>query len=200
MVYTYDDAVCEDLKQSFNPDNVENPVVKVIDPENIVSLAAQIKEDNISFPIVALSRDDPEIDRQRMNFTRLHFGSSVVFDNDTNEYYNEKIIPISLSYKITVLTTNTVDMDEIIRELMFKYTDMYYLTLTIPYESKRKIRFGIILEDIIERKSASGEYISQGQLYQSILSLRCEGAVLVEYTPVKLRNTGYEIETVNGSD
>lgn len=200
MLYKYDNTICDDLRDSFNQDILDGPVVKVIEPENIVSLAAQIQEDKISFPVVALSRDDPEIDRARMNFTRLHQGVSTVFDAEKNEYYNEKVIPISLRYRLTVLTTSTADMDEIIRELMFKYTDMYYLTLTIPYESKRKIRFGIVLEDSIQPSSSSGDYLQSGKLYQTIITLRCEGAVMVEYTPVKLRNTKYEIEASKGSD
>ena len=94
MLYKYDNSICDDLRDSFNQDILDGPVVKVIEPENIVSLAAQIQEDKISFPVVALSRDDPEIDRARMNFTRLHQGVSTVFDAEKNEYYNEKVIPI----------------------------------------------------------------------------------------------------------
>lgn len=196
MIYKYDDAICDDLRASFNSPDGSEPVVKVIHPDNILSVAAQIQDDKISFPIVAISRDDDiNIDTVRRNFTRLHTGVPVCFDKEKNLFYNEKIIPIQLSYKLTVLTTNTADMDELVRELLFKYTDMYYLTFTVPYESKRKIRFGVIVDDsTIQGESTSGDYLSQGKLYQKIISLRVEGAVLVEYTPVKLRNTQYNIE------
>lgn len=196
MIYLYDEAITEDLKRSFNPNNVPNPVVKVIDPEGIVQLAAQIQNDEISFPIVALSRDpDTPIDETRMNFTRTHFGVANVFDPETNNLYYERVLPIELGYHLTILTTNTADMDELLKELMFKYMNMYFLTIKLPYESKRKIRFGVVpLFDSIERTSGTIEYLQNGQLYQSILPLRCEGAVLVSYTPAHLRRLEVDVE------
>ena len=86
MIYLYDKAIVADLKHSFNPDNVANPVVKVIDPENIVEVAAQIQNDEIELPIVALTRNpDTPIDRSRANFTRMHNGVAAVINPDTNE-------------------------------------------------------------------------------------------------------------------
>lgn len=175
---------------SFNPDNVPNPVVKVISPEQIIGLAAQIQDDNISFPLVALDRDeDTGIDVDRLNFTRSHFGVETVIDAETNNLYYEKIIPVKLSYGLTILTTNTADRDELLKELMFKYMNMYYLTIQLPYYCKRKIRFGVSLDTSseIRHSSASIEYIESGQLYQTILPLRCDGCVMVSYTPVKLK-------------
>lgn len=197
MIYLYDDAIVEDLKRSFNPDNVSNPVVKVIDPEGIIQLAAQIQNDEISFPIVALSRDpDTPIDETRINFNQTHFGVANVFDPKTNNLYYERVIPIELGYHLTVLTTNIADMDELLKELMFKYMNMYFLTITLPYESKRKIRFGIVPSfDNIERTSGTLEYLQNGQLYQSIIPLTCEGAVLISYTPAHLRRLEVDVET-----
>ena len=76
-------------------------------------------------------------------------------------------------------------MDEMIRELLFRYSSMYYLTIEVPYESKRKLRFGIAINpnNPITRKSGTTEYIEGGRLYESILQLECQGAVLLSYTP-----------------
>lgn len=202
MIWMYDNTICNDLSRSFNPENSENPVVKVVNPEEIIGLAAQIKNDDVTFPIVALSRDpDTSIDRDRLNFSRLHKGVQAVLNEETNELFYEKSLPINLSYKITVLTTNTADMDEIVRELLFKYTDMYFLTMTLPYEAKRKVRFGLTIDPDgnIERSSSISEYISAGQLYQSIVPLKVEGAVLVTYTSAKLIREGYEISAISHS-
>lgn len=196
MLYKYDNAICEDLLKSFNPDNVENPVVKVIGPDAIIGVAAQIKEGNMSFPLVAISRDEGiDIDKERTNFSRIHKGVASVLDNETNMLYYEKCLPINLSYKMAVLTTNTVDMDEMMRELMFKYVNMYYLTIKLPYESTRKIRFGITLDEnsTIERSYGSADYVEGGHLHQTLLSLRCEGCVLVSYTPAHLRRVEHEV-------
>lgn len=199
MLYKYDNAIVDDLKRSFNPENVPNPVVSVISPDQIVGLAAQLQNDSIKLPIIALTRNQEQIDSSRTNFTSMHRGVATVIDNETNELYHEKVIPITLSYNLTIITSNTADMDEMIRELMFKYINMYFLTIKLPYESDRKIRFGVSLskDSEIDRTSGVSEYRSEGKLYQSILTLNCEGAVLVSYSPVKLKRLEYEIDPVS---
>ena len=61
---------------------------------------------------------------------------------------------------------------------------MYYLTIEAPYESKRKIRFGVAInpDTNIQRKSANSEYLESGKLYESIIELQCQGAVMLDYT------------------
>lgn len=196
MLYLYDNAIVDDLIRSFNPDNIDNPVVKVISPEQIVGIAAQIQNDEIAFPIVAVSRPDTiNIDNDSLNFTKMHKGIQSVIDSKTNELYYEKSIPIKMTYDLTILTTNTVDRDELVRELLFKYTSMYFLTIKLPYECGRKIRFGVTLapDSEIEYTSSSADYIEKGQLYQSIIHLKCDGCVLVSYTSAKLKRMSYKV-------
>lgn len=197
MLYVYDNAIVDDLSKSFNSTNVDNPVVRVVSPENAIGVAAQIQNDHIQLPIAMLTRsDDINIDTDRTNFTQMHKGVQSVLDPETNLLYYEKAIPIKLAYSLTLLTTNTSDMDELVRELIFKYTSMYFLTIQLPYECKRKVRFGIRIDSgsTIARSSSSGEYLEKGQLYQSIISLVCDGCVLVSYTPAKLKRSAYEVE------
>ena len=197
MIYLYDNALVEDLNKSFNPD-LNHPVVRVISPDQVLGVAAQLQDDNISFPIVALERlDSIEVDSELSNFTRMHKGVAAVFDKDSNNFYNEKAIPINLSYTLSVLTTNQADMDEILRELIFKYVSMYFLKIRIPYESKREISFGVIIGQGagIQKKSGLSDYTETGQLYQSSITLKCQGCVLIHYTPVHLRRGVVEIET-----
>lgn len=198
MLYLYDQAIVRDLERSFNASAVDNPVVRVVDPNGIIGLAAQIQNDDVSFPIVALSRNQESIDSETSNFTRIHQGVEAVIDPETNLLYYERVVPLKLNYKLTVLTTNKADMDELIKELVFKYYSMYFLTLVLPYECKRKVRFGITLDrnSDIEESSGHLEYIQNGQLYQSVLSLNCEGCVLVSYTPAKLQRVQHGVDPV----
>lgn len=199
MIYLYDDAIQKDLEKSFNPNNVPDPFVRVIETDMTVGLAAQLQRDELKFPLIAVTRKpDTPIDTDRTNFTRMHKGVVAGFDSKTNMLYHEKAIPIKLGYTLTVLTTKTADMDELLRELMFKYIDMYFLTITAPYGANRKLRFGLSLdlEEGIQQSSGQLEYIQSGQVYQSILPLKCDGCVLLSYTPVKLRTAQYEIEPV----
>lgn len=199
MLYLYDNAICKDLERSFNPKNVPNPVVRVIEVDAAIGLAAQLQNDDIKFPVVAVMRmPDHSIDTSRINFTLAHRGVASVFDNATNTIYYERILPVNLTYTLTVLTTNTADMDELMRELMFKYLSMYFLTIKMPYEADRKVRFGvhIDLDEGIQGKSGQLEYLESGQVYQSIITLQCDGCFLATYTPVKLKTAEYEVNPV----
>lgn len=200
MIYLYDNAIADDLKASFNPDNVPDPVVKFVSADQIIGIAAQKQNDNIQFPLVSLARkpNSVQIDRQRMNFSRAHFGIASVLDKKTNNLYYEKAVPITLEYALTVLTTNTAHRDEIVRELLFKYLNMYYLTIKLPYECDRKVRFGVSIssETDIDYSNGSSEYAESGSLYQAIIPLRCEGCVLVTYTPAHLVRTISDVEAM----
>ena len=198
MIYLYDNAICSDLKKSFNPDNAPNPVVSVIDPEGAITIAAQMQNDEVKYPLVVLSRDpDPKIDTERYNFTRAKRGVVVGFDKVSNELLSERAIPMSLNYKLTAITTSTVDMDEIIKELLFKYSDMYFLSIELPYEIKRRIRFGVrmVPDTSVSTTSATFDYLSAGTLYESSIQLECLGCVWVSYNTTKLRRMTTEITT-----
>lgn len=189
MLYVYDKAISEDLRQSFDPQAMGTSAVRVVDPDMAVDVVSQISNDEFKFPAVVVTRSgDYSIDTERMNFTRLHRGVSAVIDPKTNNLYDERVVPVSLSYNLTVLATNTADADELTRELLFKYYSMYFITTQVPYESKRKIRFGITIDDSqpIEQTSRLLEYVQGGKAYQTIVHLRTEGCVLVTYVPRKL--------------
>ena len=193
MLYNYDNALAKDLENSFN----SSICVKVVDAEKGIDLAAQAENDEISFPLVLLTRyPDAPIDKNRYNFTRAHKGVATVIDKEKNELYFEKAIPVELKYDLTILTTNTADRDELVKELIFKYTSMYFVSMDLPYESTRKIRFGVSvdIESEISNKSGVLDYLDSGTVYQSIIPLRCEGCVMLSYTPVKLKRSQLEVQ------
>ena len=191
MLYLYDDAIADDIKASFDVEPDETPPIRVVSPDAAINLAAQIQGDEIKFPLVVLTREDPfTIDSARTNFTQMHRGQLAVMDKETNYLYYERVIPIKLNYNLTVLATNTADLDEITREFLFKYINMYYLTIKLPYEAERKIRFGVTISPDSDVQNASGtfEYLEGGKLYQSIIPLTCEGCILVSYKAVRLKH------------
>lgn len=182
----YDNAITQDLSSCIATESGASPVVKIMGEDGMMGVLAQIEEDKIHFPALFLNRHpDTPLDSSRFNFSRLHKGIAAGYDPEKNNIYLEKSAPIDLKYDLHVLTTNTVDMDEIIRELLFRYSSMYYLIAEVPYESKRKIRFGVAIDpdNQIQRKRGNFEYIESGTLYESIIELKCQGAVLINYTP-----------------
>ena len=190
MLWAYDDAIVADLSNCIDPQGKANNTVKVMGEEGMIGVFAQLQEDRITFPAIYLQRHpETPLDPARYNFARMHIGVPAVFDSETNNVYVEKSIPIQLKYTLHVLTTNTADMDEMIRELLFRYSSMYYITMQVPYESKRNIRFGMAINpdtDII-RNSGATEYIENGRLYESRMEIDCQGAVLLSYTPRHLK-------------
>lgn len=186
MLWIYDEAIVKDLSGCIDPEGRANNTVKMMGEDGMIGVFAQLQEDRISFPAIYLQRhSETPLDQSRYNFTRMHKGVPAVFDSERNDIYLEKAVPIELKYDLHALTTNTADMDELIRELLFRYSSMYYITTEVPYESKRKIRFGVAInpDTSIRSSSTSSEYIQTGKLYESIIELECQGAVLLNYTP-----------------
>lgn len=199
MLYLYDNAIVDDLEKSFNPDNVPNPVVKVIGPEEISGIAAQAQNDELSFPIVVLNRSqDVQYDMNRFNFTRANKGVPAEYDSKENIIYMEKALPINLEYTLHVITTSQVDMDELVKELLFKYTQQFFLVIHTPYEAKRPMRFGIQItpESGVSYEKTSKDYWEKGTLYEAIIHLRCTGCVLLSYTPRKVTQLCIEKDIV----
>ena len=184
MLYIFDQAVIDDLKKSLTAEMNQNVVLT--DAENYPGILAQIQNDTITYPLILLHRDDDTpIIKEQMNFTRYKFGVPCVFDNDRNNIYYERALPVDVQYTLRILSTNVADTDELSRELFYKYLSMYFLTVQLPYESDRKIRFGISVDvDYgIKKESGSFDYIKSGALYQSTIHLKTQGCVSLTYTP-----------------
>lgn len=202
MLWAYDEAIVKDLASCIDPQGKANNTIKMMGEEGMMGIFAQLQEDRITFPAIYLQRSsETPLDSNRYNFTRTHVGVPCVFDTEKNNVYVEKSVPIQLSYTLHALTTNTADMDEIIRELLFRYTAMYYITMEVPYESKRKIRFGMSInpDSSIRRNSGTSEYVQTGKLYESTLELECQGAVMLHYTPRHLNGVIGKMKFMNTS-
>ena len=201
MLYLYDCAVCDDLKASLTDEANKN--VFLTDAENYQGILAQIQEDTITYPLILLHRDeDTPIIKELTNFTRYKFGVPCVFDNKTNNVYYERALPIEVNYTLRILSTNVADTDELARELFYKYISMYYLTIRAPYESDRKIRFGIAVDmDYgIKKESGSFDYLAAGTLYQSTLHFKTEGCVYLTYTPRHVKRTVLNTDEIKIED
>lgn len=192
MLYLYDRSVCDDIKSSLTEEMNQNVVLT--DAENYQGILAQIQDDTITYPLILLNREeDTPVIKELTNFTRMHVGVPCTFDNDTNNVYYERAIPVAVNYTLRILSTNVADTDELARELFYKYISMYYLTIQLPYESDRKIRFGVVVDTDygIKRESGSFDYISTGALYQSTLRLTTQGCVMLSYTARHLQRRVY---------
>ena len=198
MLYLYDRALVDDLKSSLTEEANQNVVMT--DAENYPGIIAQIQEDTITYPLILLHRDDDTpIKTELMNFTRYQFGVPAAFDKKTNTVYYERALPVDVNYTMRILSTNVADTDELARELFYKYISMYYLTIRLPYESDRKLRFGLEVDKDygIKKESGSFDYLASGTLYQSTLKLNTQGCVMITNTPRHLKRTVIDTNTIN---
>lgn len=198
MLYLYDRALVDDLKSSLTEEANQNVVMT--DAENYPGIIAQIQEDTITYPLILLHRDDDTpIKTELMNFTRYQFGVPAAFDKKTNTVYYERALPVDVNYTMRILSTSVADTDELARELFYKYISMYYLTIRLPYESDRKLRFGLEVDKDygIKKESGSFDYLASGTLYQSTLRLNTQGCVMITNTPRHLKRTVIDTNTIN---
>lgn len=201
MLYLYDRAIVDDIKKSLTSEMNQN--VFLTDAENYPGILAQIQNDTITYPLILLNRgEDTPIVKELMNFTRYQFGTPCVFDNDKNNIYYERALPVDIQYTLRILSTNVADTDELARELFYKYISMYFLTIQLPYESDRKIRFAIDVDmDYgIKKESGSFDYISTGALYQSTIMLKTQGCVMLTYTPRHLQRNVLDTKQIKTAD
>lgn len=203
MLYLFDNAIIDDLKRTIDPEGGANPNVIMCDVDSYQGIIAQMQEDKITYPLLLLFRsNDTSPKKELMNFSRYMKGVATVIDPKTNNVYYEKAVPVDVKYTLFVLTTNVADRDEITRELLFKYLSMYYLHIETPYEAKRKIRFGIRMDDTgIQNDSGMSQYTQTGAIYQSKIEFVTDGCVLLNYTPRHLqvdRVEGITIENPKG--
>ena len=190
MLYLYDRALCDNLKASLT--DAANKNVFLTTVENYPGILAQMQEDTITYPLILLHREpDTPVIKELMNFSRYQFGVPCVFDNKTNTVFYERALPVDITYSLRIISTSVAETDELARELFYKYISMYYLTIQLPYESDRKIRFGVSVDmDYgIKKESSSAEYTQTGSLYQSTMMLKTEGCVSLTYTPRHLQRT-----------
>ena len=65
MLYLYDEAICDDLRQSFNDVSMGETTVKVVDPDAAIDVISQISNDEFRFPAVVVTRaSDYSIDTE----------------------------------------------------------------------------------------------------------------------------------------
>ena len=190
MLYLYDRAIVDDIKASLT--GAANPNVIATDAENFPGIIAQMQNDTITYPLILVQRgEDAVIDTNLTNFSRYQFGVPCVFDNDKNNVYFERALPVKLEYTLRIITTNVADRDELARELFYKYISMYFLTIQLPYESDRKVRFAVNVDfDYgIKNESQSFDYLASGALYQATIVLKTLGCVSLTYTPRHLQRS-----------
>ena len=176
MMTLYDKSIVNALMRRFNQDASQGVVVNIISPEYIEGLDSQIREGKCRFPVVALVRKDMpySIDTGRTIYTTIPKGK-VYTQADVKNYYTEPegFVPIKQPYSLTVLTTDTAQMEAIVKAIQELLSNMKFLSIDHPTRANEKIRFGVVVDSTREIQKSSS-----GQMHQTIIPLSCEGGVI----------------------
>lgn len=131
----YDDAITQKIKGWL----ADTSKLKVLSPDESTRLIQLNAEDfndaPLQLPIIAISRNkDIEIEsaiKQNKSFDGLVIGKDVA--NATTIHLN--VIPIKTTYQLDIYTKKRIEVDEYIRQYLFKLINNPQIIIEIPYNN-----------------------------------------------------------------
>lgn len=171
-VNRYDEALINHFREIFDDSRIH-----ILPVEQAIRFTAQLRQDNIVFPLISTNRLGYSIKTSEINFNGLRNGG---FQNRGENGINTfaQIIPIRINYQVDVFTVSKAQGDELIRELVFHIMLNPTLKVEIPYQLNMKHVFNIFLESDIVDNSDTVEHVNKGVLFRNTLSLYTDDAYL----------------------
>lgn len=181
MVYMYDTAIINDLRQIFSDDRIH-----IVPPEDAFDLIGTLKEDTIVFPFISLQRPGWQLidDTKTSHLTfegKVDDISIIDTDDDVEDANITRLqaLPIRINYQIDVWTESRKENDAIMRELIWYYTLYPTLNVDVEYENiKRKHHFNIFFDNDIEDNSDLTQHSKRGRYFRQTIGLYTNDAYL----------------------
>lgn len=202
-VKCYDDAIVEQFRELFR-----DSTISIIPPENAIRHIAQLRQDNVKFPMISIMRSGYSIVSSNVNHTAKMTGSFTTRDGNNNNVFAQTI-PIRIEYQLDVFTVDRWSCDEIIRELIFYFYQSPTLVAHFDYGLNIDHNFNIFLEDDVVDNSDTVEHVNTGVMFRNTLtfytddarlfhsSKQIQGEVVASVDILKSKKIGGELK--NGS-
>lgn len=131
----YDDAITEKIK-GWLADSSQLRVLSPEESDRLIQLNAEDSNDKpLQLPLIAISRNkDIEIEstiKQNKSFDGLILGPG----SKENTTVHMNVIPIKTTYQLDIYTKKRVEVDEYVRQYLFKLINNPQLIVNIPYNS-----------------------------------------------------------------
>ena len=161
-VKSYDDAIINRFREVFN-DNT----ISILPVENAIRFSAQLRKDNLTFPMISTTRLGYSIVRNQVNFNAKMVGSFKTRDGENNNVFAQSI-PIRIEYQL----------DEIIRELIFFFEQKPTLQAHFEYGLDFDHNFNLFLNEDIVDNSDTVEHENTGVMFRNTLTFYTDDARL----------------------
>lgn len=175
----YDDAVSKKI-ESWLP-KANGKTIKVLQPDQTQQLFQmeldEAKDEPLSLPLVALSRDNT-IELLQKTMTPMSF-DGLMLDSNGKKTLQLDGIPIAISYQLDVYTRYQKEAYAILRELVFRLVNNPQIVIELPYNNQNFKHVATIrMQAQIEDTSAISERIVPGQFSRWTFRLDIDGAYL----------------------
>lgn len=168
--YLYDEVLVNKLREITGDSRIH-----IIDPNQAVSFLAQFDNDKVDLPAVVVSRGSIRLLDYRNQVVALK-GQSVRRNSDDNLYVKAQLIPMRIDWNIDIFTVDRYTCDEIVRELVFYFTQQPRFEVRIPYQLDIVQNFDVLISPDIVDNSDLIEFPNIGERFRETLSIYTENA------------------------
>lgn len=176
-VKCYDDAIVKRFRAVFGTNNVY-----VLPVENAIRFTAQLKRDDVTFPLISTTRLGYSVVGDNVNYNAKMTGSFVRREDDNNNTFATSI-PIRIEYQMDVFTVDRESCDDIVRELIFFFLTRPTLVAHFDYGLDIKQNFTLLMNDDIVDNSDTVEHINNGVMFRNTLTFYVDDARLYMNNP-----------------
>lgn len=176
-VKCYDDAIVKRFRAVFGTNNVY-----VLPVENAIRFTAQLKRDDVTFPLISTTRLGYSVVGDNVNYSAKMTGSFVRREDNNNNTFATSI-PIRIEYQMDVFTVDRESCDDIVRELIFFFLTRPTLVAHFEYGLDIKQNFTLLMNDDIVDNSDTVEHINNGVMFRNTLTFYVDDARLYMNNP-----------------
>ena len=171
-VKCYDDAIIANFREIFN-----DGTISILPVENAIRFSAQLRKDNVDFPMISTTRLGYSIVSSNINQSAKTIGSFVIRDGKNNNVYAQSI-PIRIEYQLDIFTVDRWSCDEITRELIFYFYQHPTLVAHFDYGLDIDHNFNLFLNDDIVDNSDTVDHADKGVMFRNTLTFYTDDARL----------------------
>ena len=170
-IKAYDDAIINEFRKVFNSN-----VIHILPVENAVRFLAQLKKDNVEFPLVSTTRLGFSVIGSNVNNNAKMIGSFAKREDNNNIYAQS--IPIRIEYQLDIFTVDRESCDDIARELIFFFYQHPSLKAHFEYGLDFDHKFNLFINDDIVDNSDTVEHINNGVMFRNTFTFYTDDARL----------------------
>jgi hypothetical protein len=175
----YDDAITEKIK-GWLADSSKLRVLSPDESNRLIQIQAEDSNDEpLKLPLIALSRN-PDIEIESAIKQNRSFDGLIIGKDETNATtIHLNVIPIKTTYQLDIYTKKRIEVDEYVRQYLFKLINNPQIIIEIPYNNYivRHTANLRVLNTVSDTSDIS-THIFPGQFYKWTIQLELQDGFL----------------------